>query len=142
MGIDHKIFTTPLIDSVASYVIEQPIQYYTYKTIFSKMSSTAAAAGIASVSLIVNIVVLILVYILVMDTSIKDKKLWKQVFLSAVAGILLMPVYTYLSLHLLKDYSPEKRIIIHTTVLYVLTYFGKVIVTYFVWSKKNGDKSE
>ena len=116
MSVDHRIFTTPLIDSAVSYLTEQPIQYFTYKHIFSKMKPTTAAIGVAFVSMIVNIIVLIVVYTLTMGTNLRDSKLWKQVFITTITGILLMPIYTYASMYMLRDYSPEKRIIIHTII--------------------------
>ena len=132
----YKLFIAPLIDSILSYLIEQPIQYYFYINYFKNLSIRTSAIFITFLSIIINSFILFVSYTILFNTTIGDTRFIIHLFLVFISILFTGPLYFYFSLNNFSHYTPSKIIINSILLYYIISYIGKLIVTFYIWGDK------
>ena len=133
----YKIFIAPLIDSFISYLIEEPIQYYFYINYFKNLSFCSASILITFLSIVINIIIFIISYFLIFNISLTDKRYILHAFIIFITILFTGPLYFYYSLSIFSNYLPEQIIFYSITIYYILSYFGKLFFTYYIWENNS-----
>lgn len=133
----YEILSAAAIDSGVGYVVEQPVQYVMYDNFFKKMPHKSAVVGVSLVSLLIDITISVITYSIIFKSNLTKPKMQKHIATVLLANLIFVPMYTYVSLRVLGNVPPQKRIVAHTIVLYMLSFCGRVLLSYIIWGAKN-----
>ena len=132
----YKIFLAPLIDSLMTYIIEQPIQYYFYMNYFKNLSLRSSAILITFLSIIINLFIIFVSYSFLFKTSISDNRFIIHTFIVFISILFIGPLYFYFSLKNFSNHLPEQIIFYSIILYYIISYIGKVFITFYIWGDK------